>query len=197
MSVPEHPPPLQPLKMEPPEGDAVSVTLAPSGKADEQAGPQLMPAGLLVTMPLPAPVLLTERAYEVPSVKLAETDVAPVTVTVQVSVPEQPPPLQPEKIEPPVGEAVSVTLVPLRKADEQTAPHRMPGGPLVTLPLPAPVLLIERAKESPSAKSAETDTAPVTVTVHVSVPEHPPPLQPAKVEPAEGEAVSVTFVLLG
>jgi len=34
-------------------------------------------------------------------------------VTTQEPVPEQPPPLQPENVDPPVGAAVSVTTVPL------------------------------------------------------------------------------------
>ena len=40
------------------------------------------------------------------------TDRAAVMATLQVPVPEQAP-LQPAKVEPPAGEAVSVTLVPL------------------------------------------------------------------------------------
>ena len=59
MSVPVHPPPVQPLKMEPAEGEAINVTIVPFGKADEQVSPHVMPAGLLVTVPLPAPLLLT------------------------------------------------------------------------------------------------------------------------------------------
>ena len=80
----------------------------------------------------------------VPSVKLAVTDLAAVMLTVQVSVPEHPPPLQPTKLESPDGDAVSVTLVPFGKADEQVDPHVMPTGLLVIVPLPAPVLLTER-----------------------------------------------------
>ncbi len=39
---------------------------------------------------------------------------------------------------------------------------------------------------------AVTDRAPSIVTVHVEVPEHPSPLQPANDEPAAGDAVNVT-----
>ena len=41
-------------------------------------------------------------------------------------------------------------------------------------------------------KVAETNFAPSIVTVHGSVPKHPPPAQPAKREPASGVAVRVT-----
>jgi hypothetical protein len=69
-----------------------------------------MPDGLLVTVPLPVPVLLTVNEY-VLRVNEAVTDLAVVIVTVQVPVPEQPPPLQPVKVEPVAGAAVSVTNV--------------------------------------------------------------------------------------
>ena len=67
---------------------------------------------------------------------------AAVSVTVQVPVPEQPPPLQPEKVEPAAGVAVRVMAVPLANAAEHVAPQAMPTGLLVTVPLPAPVLEI-------------------------------------------------------
>jgi len=46
-------------------------------------------------------------------VKVAMTVAAADRVTVQEPVPEQPPPLQPVKVEPEAGVAVSVTAVPL------------------------------------------------------------------------------------
>ena len=57
--VPEHPPPVQPVKVEPPEGVAVSVTLVPLVKVALQVDPQLIPAGLEVTVPVPVPLLVT------------------------------------------------------------------------------------------------------------------------------------------
>ena len=75
--------------------------------------------------------------------KLAVTDLAASVVTVQVLVPEHPLPLQPAKVEPAEEDAVNVTLVPVENADEQADPHVMPAGLLVTVPLPAPVLLTE------------------------------------------------------
>ena len=69
-----------------------------------------MPLGLLVTVPVPVPVLLTDRLY-VFSVNSAVTEVPAVMVMLQVLIPEQPPPLQPAKVEPVKGEAVKVTIV--------------------------------------------------------------------------------------
>ena len=57
--VPVQPPPLQPLKVEPVAGVAVRVTVLPLVKLTEHVVPQVIPAGELVTVPLPVPVLLT------------------------------------------------------------------------------------------------------------------------------------------
>jgi hypothetical protein len=43
-------------------------------------------------------------------------------------------------------------------------------------------------------KVATTDFAASTVTAQVPVPEHPPPVHPAKVETESGVAVSVTAI---
>ena len=51
--------PLQPVKVEPATGAAVKVTMVPVANAAEQLAPQEMPAGALVTVPVPTPVLLT------------------------------------------------------------------------------------------------------------------------------------------
>src|SRR6266403_5304106 len=192
--VPEQPPPLQPVKVDPAAGVAVSVTAVPLVNEKAQVAPQEMPAGALVTVPLPAPVLLTVSA-KLWSASVAVTDVAALIVTVQVPAPVQPPPLQPVKLEPAAGVAVSVTAVPLVNEKAQVAPQEMPAGALVTVPLPAPVLLTVSEKLW-SAKVAVTDCAPLIVTVQVPVPEQPPPLQPVKVDPAAGVAVSVTMVPL-
>jgi hypothetical protein len=58
--VPEHAPD-QPAKVDPPIGDAVSVTAAPFVKLPEQVAPQLMPAGAEVTVPVPVPLFDTEK----------------------------------------------------------------------------------------------------------------------------------------
>ena len=72
--------------------------------------------------------------------------VAALSVTVQVPVPEQPPPLQPVKVEPAAGAAVKVTAVPLANAAEHAAPQAMPAGALVTLPVPVPLGLTVSVK---------------------------------------------------
>src|SRR5439155_443613 len=164
---PEQPPPLQPLKVEPPAGAAVSVTAVPLAKLAAQVAPQVMPAGLLVTVPAPVPALETV-SVKVCRVKVAVTVVAAEMGTVEVAVPAQPPPLQPLKVEPVVGTAVSVTAVPLVKLAAQVAPQMMPAGALVTAPLPVPALLTVSVKVG--VKVAVTVVAAEMVTVQVSVP---------------------------
>jgi hypothetical protein len=61
--VPEQPPPLHPLKVEDPVAAAVRVTAVLYGKAYEQVEPQAIPVGLLVTVPLPVPALLTVKVW--------------------------------------------------------------------------------------------------------------------------------------
>jgi hypothetical protein len=64
---PVHPAPLQPAKKEPTVGKAVNVICVPGAKAAVQVAPQLTPAGLLVTEPLPLTVTVTARVDPVPS----------------------------------------------------------------------------------------------------------------------------------
>ena len=128
--VPEQPPPLQPVKVEPAAGAAVKVTAAPLAYVAEQVAPHEIPAGALVTVPVP--VLLTV-SVKVGTAKVAVTVVAAVSVTVQVPVPEQPPPLQPLNVDPAAGAAVKVTAVPLANAAAQVVPHETPAGALVTV----------------------------------------------------------------
>src|SRR5207245_2717860 len=182
--------PLQPLKIDPESGVAVSVTAVPLVKFVVQFVPHVIPAGVLVTVPPPLPPFVTVSA-KVGTSKVAVTAVGPEIVTVQAAVPEQPPPLQPLKIDPESGVAVSVTAVPLVMFVVQFVPHAMPAGVLVTVPLPVPALVTVRA-EVGTSKVAVTAVAAETFTVQAAVPEQPPPLQPVKVESAVGVAVSVT-----
>ena len=72
-----------------------------------------MPVGVLVTVPLPVPALLTMSVADDDVANVAVTVVAAVTVTVQGPEPVHPPPLQPLKVDPVAGVAVRVTTVPL------------------------------------------------------------------------------------
>jgi hypothetical protein len=71
----------------------------------------VIPTGLEETEPVPVPVLDTV-SENVCRVNCADTEVAAVTDTTQVPVPEHPPPDHPVKVEPVAGVAVSVTDVP-------------------------------------------------------------------------------------
>src|SRR5438093_1527365 len=191
--VPEQPPPLQPVKVELASGVAVKVTAVPTVNEPEQVAPQEIPEGALLTVPLPVPVLVTLRAKDCWT-KPAVTEAAALIVTMQVPVPEQPPPLQPEKVEPAVGVAVKATAVPVANGAEHVAPQAIPAGLLATVPAPAPALVSVRVKDC-TANVAVTEVAAFTVTMQVPEPEQPPPpLQPVKVEPASGVAVKVTAV---
>src|SRR5213076_2587955 len=143
--MPEQPPPLQPPKVEPAAGAAVSVTAVPLAKLAAQVAPQVIPPGELVTVPLPVPALLTVIA-KLGRLNVAVTVVAALKVTVQVPVPEQPPPLQPVKIEPAAGVALRVITVPLAKLAVHVAPQLIPAGALVTVPLPVPAGVTVRVK---------------------------------------------------
>ena len=109
--VPEHAP-VHPPNTEPgATGVAVRTTVLPLLKLAEQVAPHVMPAGELLTDPEPVPASVTVIG-NVAVLKFALTDAAPDIVTVQVPVPEHPPPVQPVNTDAPdVGLAVSVTLV--------------------------------------------------------------------------------------
>lgn len=155
------------------------MTEFPLLKFAEQVVPQLMPAGELLTVPLPVPASVTETGNDA-GMKLAVTVVAAVMLMVHVPAPEHPPPLQPAKTEAAeVGDAVSVTSVFCRKLAEHVAPQLMPAGELVTVPLPVPVLEMVRAKVGVGENVAVTAVAEVPIrTEQVPVPEQPAPLQP-------------------
>jgi hypothetical protein len=74
--------PDQPAKIELAAGAAVSVTDVPLLKEAEQVAPQLIPAGLLVTVPVPDPFLATVRV-KLFNVNVAVTDLAASMVTTQ------------------------------------------------------------------------------------------------------------------
>jgi hypothetical protein len=178
--------PLQPAKVEPAAAAAVSVSFVPGATISSQSAPQAMPAGTLVTVP--APTFVTESVTGM-RVKVAVTELAVLTVTVQDPVPLQRP-LQPANVEPAVGVAVRVSWVPGVTVSAQSLPHAIPGCELVTVPVPEPVFVTESATGA-GLNVAVTEVAALTVTVQAAVPVQAP-LQPAKVEPAAGVAVRVS-----
>jgi hypothetical protein len=185
--------PLQPAKTEPAPGVAVKVTDVPAANVAVQTRLHVIPAGALVTVPVPPPETVTVSPTVAEDANVAVTVVALVGVTVQVPVPEQPPPDHPPKTEPAAEVAVRTTELPDGKLAEHVVPHVMPAGALVTLPFPSPARTTVTATGA-GANAALTVVAVATVRVHAPVPEHPPPDQPENTEPAVGVAVSVTLV---
>src|SRR5438874_4533511 len=93
------PPPLQPRKNDPVAGVAVSVTTVPLSQVAEQLVSHVIPAGVIVTVPLPLAARVTVTAKGTSKSKVAVTIVTSDMVTVQTSVPTHAAPLQPVKIE--------------------------------------------------------------------------------------------------
>jgi hypothetical protein len=197
VAVPLHPLPPQPPNVDPAEGVAVSVTVVPLLKVELQVVPQLMPEGLLVTVPSPAPALVTARVNVFGVAKLAMTVWLAFIATIHEPVPLHPAPLQPPNVDPADGVAVNVTVVPLLKVELQVVPQLMPEGLLITVPSPAPALVTARVNVFGVAKLAVTVWLVFIATIHEPVPLHPAPLQPVNVEPAAGAAVRVTVLPIG
>jgi hypothetical protein len=124
---------------------AVRVTAVPLLKLAEQVLPQLMPAGLLVTVPLPVPALLTVSEYVI-GMRLKAAVQLMLLLTVMLPVEQAASPDQPAKMEPLAATGVRVTAAPLTKLLEQLVPQLMPAGELVTVPLPAPARLTVTVK---------------------------------------------------
>jgi hypothetical protein len=190
--VPEQPPPLHPVNVDPVAGVAVRVTIAPSLNMATHVGAQPIPVGALPTLPEPVPLSVTVRVCVI-IVNVARTDSSALMVTMHVvDVPEQPPPLHPANVECAPGVSVSVTTVPLSYSAEHVGAQLIALSPLVTDPGPVPAVVT--VSVCTAVKVAVTDASALIVTMHVPVPEQPPPLQPANLEPAAGVAVSVTTV---
>jgi hypothetical protein len=188
--------PLQPAKVDPEPATSVRVTTVPLLKFALHVLGQLIPVGLLVTVPDPVPADVTERAKVVTVVlNVAVTDLAALIVTLHDPAPLQAP-LQPAKVEPEPATSVRVTTVPLLKFALQVLGQVIPVGLLLTVPDPVPAKVTERAKVVTVVLNvAVTDLAALMVTLQVPVPLHAP-VQPAKVDPAVAFAVRVTTVPL-
>src|SRR5512143_514126 len=133
--------PLQPVNVEPAAGVATRATTVPLLNDAEQVLPQLRPAGLLVTVPMPVPTLEIARVDS--GADWGRKVAVQVAFAFRVIEPlVHPVPLQPAKIEPEAGVAVRVTSVPLLKVAEQVLPQLMPAGLLVTAPFPVPPVVI-------------------------------------------------------
>lgn len=100
--------------------------------------------------------------------------------------------LHPEKLDPAAAVAVSVTTDPELKLAVQVPGQLMPGGALVTVPLPLPDILTFKTcwVLAEEVKLAVTDVLLVRVRLQVFLPLQAP-LQPAKVELDAGVAVKV------
>lgn len=107
--VPVQVPPPQPVNTNPAAGVGVNVIADPELKFAEHVAPQLIPAGLLLTVPEPDTVTLTGLGA---GAKFAPTDNAEFIVTAQAPVPEQAPD-QPVNTDPAAGDSVTVTFEPL------------------------------------------------------------------------------------
>src|SRR4030095_7946049 len=154
--------PLQPAKVEPAAGAAGKVTTVPPENEAKHVAPQEIPAGVLVTVPVPD--LVTVRV-NVCCAKVAVTERAALIVMVQVPVPVQAP-LQAVKVEPAAAAAVRLTMVPFVNEAEHVAPQEIPAGVLVTVPVPMPDLVTVRVSVC-CAKVAVTERAALIVTVQV------------------------------
>jgi hypothetical protein len=104
---------VQPAKVDPASAVAVSVTVVPAVKFTAHVVPQLIPAGLLVTVPVPVPSLPIDKECWPGGVivKLAVTAFAALIVMVHVPVPLHDAPLHPAKVDPAAAVAASVTIV--------------------------------------------------------------------------------------
>ena len=133
------PVPEQPAPLQPPNVEYVKFAV--------QVEPQSIPVGALVTVPVPVPVGVTvsEKVDGAPLEKSAVTLRACDMVTTQVPVPEHPSPLQPVNVDPTAWVAVRVTTELAMKDTVHEVPQSTPIGELVTVPLPAPVLLTASA----------------------------------------------------
>ena len=143
-----------------------------------------------VTLPPPVPLAVTSRV-RVWSANSAVTLRAALMVTVHGSLVQSP--LQPMKVLPVSGVAVSVTIVLKVKPAPQVAPQSMPAGADVTAPEPAPVFDTDKRMSDTRVKVAVTSWAWSIVTSQSPVPEQGPP-QPPKFEPVSGVAWRVTMV---
>jgi len=136
--VPEQPPPLHPSNLESVPVLAVKVTFAPGVKSATQlvspvtGEEQLIPPGLLVTVPPPVPVIVTTNSGF--RLRVAVTCLSESIVKLQEEAPEQAPLQAIWKAD--AGDPSSVTVVPAGNFAEQFPDEQsMPAGVLTISPL--------------------------------------------------------------
>jgi hypothetical protein len=191
-----HPVLLHPVSIDPGAATAFKVTKLPSLTTAVQIAPQFIVEGFwLVTVPDPAPAsAIVSVSLKGAGAKLAVTDMFPVNETIHGPAPKQAP-LQPMNCDPLSGVAVSKTVLRAGREIEQLVPQSTPAGMLVTRPEVCPALDTDSvAFGAEKVNVAVTFALSFKVIVHGVVPVQPPPLQPAKVDPASGFAVSVTVL---
>ena len=194
-AVPVHAPD-HPANVEPEPATAVRVTCDPVLKLALQVVPQLIPAGALVTVPVPVPASETVSVGDVvDALNVALTEIFAFRVTMQEAVPVQAPD-HPVNVEPELATAVRVTCEPVLKLALHVVPQVIPEGLLVTVPVPVPV----RETLSTGEAAAVVNVAVTEVFAERETSQEAVPLQapdhPAKVDPEAGVAVSVTEVPL-
>jgi hypothetical protein len=137
--VPEQPPPDHPPNVDPEFAVAVRATTVPLAKLAEHVEPQLMPAGELLTDPVPLPDNSTDSCgpLVVAVLNVAVTDVAADAMMLHVPVPLHAPD-HPANVDPLLGVAASVMAVPAMKLALHVWPQLMPAGVLLTVPDPLP-----------------------------------------------------------
>jgi hypothetical protein len=140
--------PLHPAKNDPAAGVPVRVTTCPKANDALQLLPQLIPAGLLVIVPLPAPCLLNVSVLGGTELKVA-IQLRPVDIVTLPSLQSELP-VHPAKEEPALAVAVRTTACPATKDPLHVAPQEIPAGLLVTVPSPVPLLLIVKSWVVPS-----------------------------------------------
>ena len=211
LPVPEQPAPLQPVKVELTSGAAWRITLVPDWNLAAQVRPQLMPAGLLVTVPPPVPPSGCTVSVKAGAKVAVTCFCAMPMLNVHGAVPVQltnvlpePVELQPVNTEFASGVAMSVTVEFSANAWSHVVPEGtgavqfMIAGSLVTVPPPIPALFpaVDSLTFFASSKCATTFRDMSIVTVQSPSPGQEKPgselVQPANASPEPGVWESVT-----
>jgi phage tail protein X len=155
--------PLQPEKASLVPGVSLSITWLFCGKLAEHVVGQLIPAGLLLTVPVPAPAKVTDRVTV--AAKVAVTEPAALRVTLQAALPVHAP-LQPEKALLFPGVSLSVTWLFCGKFAEHVVGQLIPAGVLVTVPDPVPAKVTDMVTVVVGGGPATTPRQPARTMVN-------------------------------